>query len=105
MPEQLSAAENLSWTRLGAPATRAQQNAGLQPRDVKIVDAKVGPIERGLDRLERRWLVQPLHLRHVEHRLRTIDFLEIANDLENRRLCPIEMQTGHRMEGVAPRWG
>ena len=86
------------------PATRTQQDAGLQPRDVKIIDAKVSQIERRLNHLQRRWLNQPLHLRHVEHRLRTIDLLEIANDLENRRLCSIEMQTGHRMEGVAPRW-
>jgi hypothetical protein len=92
-----------SWTRLRAPATRTQQNARFQPRDV-FVDTKVGPIERRLDRFERRWLIQPYHLRHIEHRLRTIDFLEIANDLENGRLCSIEMQTGHRMERVAPRW-
>src|SRR5262245_11900814 len=34
----------------------------------------------------RGWLFDLMHLRHLERRLRTIDFLAIANDFNNSRL-------------------
>jgi len=52
----------------------------LQSRRIYIVNPKVCPIEYRLDRFEGGRLVHLMHLRYIEHRLRTVDLLEVSND-------------------------
>jgi hypothetical protein len=42
---------------------------------------------------------------HIKRRLRAIDLLEISNDFQDRRFGSVEVQAGHRMEGISPRRG
>jgi len=76
----------------------------LKSRHIDIVNPKVRPIERGLDRFERGRLVHLMNLGDVKYGLRTIDLLEVPNDLENGGLSPVEMQTCLRLKRVTPGW-
>jgi hypothetical protein len=38
---------------------------------------------------------------HIKRRLRAIDLLEISNDFQDRRFGSVEVQAGHRMEGIS----
>jgi hypothetical protein len=87
-----------------APAARAKKDAVLQARHVDIVDLQLRPIKRGRKRLEPRGFVYLMHLRHIQHELGAIDLREVANDFEDRRLGPVEVQTGNGMQRIAPRW-
>jgi hypothetical protein len=77
----------------------------LKARHVDIVNPKVRPIERRLDRLECGRLVHFMNFGHIKRRLRAVDLLEISNDFQDGRFGSVEVQAGDRMEGISPRRG
>ena len=84
------------------PSARAEKNTVLKSRHIDIVNSKVCPIERCLNRLERGRLVHLMNLGDIKYGLRTVDLFEVSNDFENGRLSPVEVQTRVRLKRVSP---